>query len=227
MRVPSPNPSQPPIRAEVRPGVWLDSRRALWLADTGVLVVADLHWGYAAVHQSRGNLLPAWGDDELEVRLDALIRDYRPEEMIWLGDVVHAAEGAARAEQFLGAAAIPITVLAGNHDRRWGGASVRSVARGGYFFHHGDGAAVIPPAAIEIIGHHHPAVVLEDPAGARVKLPALVAGAQRLVLPAFSPWAGGSPWAPAEGADEILWAVTPKRVFALPHGRSAANLAAR
>ena len=227
MRAQSSKPSPPPVRVEIRPGVWLDSRRALWLAEERLLVVGDLHWGYADVHRARGNLLPAWGDDELEARLLALVDDYRPGEMIWLGDVVHATEGAGRAERFLRHAQIPVTVIAGNHDRRWSGASIQAVVRGGYFLHHGDGTPAIPPGTLEIIGHLHPAVVLDAGAGARVKVPALVAWPQRLVLPAFSPWAGGSAWSHSGDADEIVWAIAAQRIFALPRGRPAANLAAR
>ncbi|MEO5960605.1 MAG: metallophosphoesterase, partial [Opitutaceae bacterium] len=183
-----------PIRAEILPGIWLDSRLALWLAAERLLIVADLHWGYAASHRARGNLLPVWGDDEIERRLRSLLADYQPAEMLWLGDIVHAAEGAARAEDFLRTAALPIVALAGNHDRRWGRARERTAIRGRFFFHHGDAAPFVPPGHVEVVGHHHPAVVWGDGAGSRIKLPALVAGTQRLVLPAFSPWAGGAPW---------------------------------
>ena len=227
MRVLS-NPTPPtPVRAEVQPGVWLDSRLALWLSNERLLVVADLHWGYAASHRARGNLLPWWGDDEIEQRLHALLCDYHPSEMIWLGDCVHAAEGATRAEAFLRQASTRITPLAGNHDRRWRSAGETSALRGNYFFHHGDASPSPPPKCIEIIGHHHPAVGWGDGAGARLKLPAMVVTAQRLILPAFSPWAAGTPWSTSTAHDETLWAVAPTRIFALPRNNalSAADVA--
>src|SRR5687767_5961637 len=155
---PSPPATSAPARAEILPGLWLDSRLALWLEAERLLVVADLHWGYAASHRARGNLLPWWGDDELEKRLHSLLEAYRPTEMIWLGDVVHAAEGSARAERFLRDSSVPIVHIAGNHDRRWRSAGPQSLARGGYFFHHGDADLRSPDSCIEIIGHHHPAV---------------------------------------------------------------------
>jgi metallophosphoesterase superfamily enzyme len=196
--------------------VWLDARLAVWLHPERLLVVADLHWGYAASHRARGNLLPWWGDDELEHRLRTLVDDYRPAEMIWLGDVVHAAEGSARVEAFLRTAPVPITHIAGNHDRRWRLAGAASATRGNYFFHHGEKAQLRPSHCLEIIGHHHPAVSWGDGAGSRLRLPALVASGGRLVLPAFSPWALGTPWISTPGADETLWAVAPRRIFALP-----------
>ena len=217
---PSPATALPPVRTQVQPGLWLDSRLALWFAEQRVLVVADLHWGYAASHRARGNLLPLWGDDEIESRLRTLIADYQPAEMIWLGDVVHAAEGAARAEAFVASSPVPITLLAGNHDRRWRQARERSVTRGAFFCHHGDVAQAVPAGCREVIGHHHPAVSWSDQAGTRLKLPAFVANPRRLILPAFSPWAAGTPWRDQREADDALWAIAPNRIF--PLGRKAA-----
>jgi uncharacterized protein len=215
MRVPPRVPPPKPLRTEVQPGVWLDSRLALWLAGPRLLVIADLHWGYVTSHRARGNLLPAWGDGDIELRLQALVADYEPAEMLWLGDVVHAAEGAAGAEAFLRSCAVPLTLVAGNHDRRWRGAGARSALRGRFFFHHGDAAPPIPPGCVEVVGHHHPAAGWSDSAGSRLKLPALVASARRLVLPAFSPWAAGTPWTCQPDAGETLWAIAPTRIFAL------------
>ena len=193
---------------------------AIWFAAERLLVVADLHWGYAASHRSRGNLVPWWGDDEIEQRLLALIRDYQPGEMIWLGDVVHAAEGAARAEGFLRQSPVPVFLLAGNHDRRWQAAGVRSVVRSNWFFHHGDASPALPVRGVEVIGHHHPAASWYDGAGTYVKLPALVVAPRRIILPAFSPWSAGTPWRAA--GDEKIWAIAPTRIFPLsqPHAAS-------
>ena len=88
-------------RVEILPDVWLDARRAVWLSRPRLLVVADLHWGYAASHRAEGNLLPIWGDDEIAARLRALLADYRPAGMLWLGDSLHTLAGRAAAEAFL------------------------------------------------------------------------------------------------------------------------------
>ncbi len=216
-----------PVRIEVREGLWLDSRLALWIAAEGLLAVADLHWGYSASHHARGNLLPSWGDDDIAQRLQSLLTDYAPAGMVWVGDTVHAAEGGARAEAFLRETKIPVTLIAGNHDRRWrpANACVASLTRGPYFFHHGDRALDAPAGSLEITGHHHPAVSFHDGAGTRLKLPALVAGPTRLVLPAFSPWAAGTPWNDRLAPGEQLWAIAPSRIFAPPPitGRSRSS----
>lgn len=220
------NPPSPlASRTEIQPGLWLDSRLALWLAHERLLVIADLHWGYSASHRARGNLLPIWGDDEIESRLDALVAEYSPAEMLWLGDVVHAAEGGARAERFVRESRVPVTLLAGNHDRRWRGAGAATARRGNYFFHHGDGAPAVPAGAIEVIGHHHPAASWGDNAGSRLKLPALIASSRRLILPAFSPWAAGTRWNDQLAPGDTLWVIAPNRIFALPRA-GCANLSA-
>jgi metallophosphoesterase superfamily enzyme len=223
MRPASPVSAPAPVRTEVQPGIWLDSRLALWLPAERVVVVADLHWGYAASHRARGNLLPWWGDDDIEQRLRALLADYQPAEMIWLGDCVHAAEGATRAETFLRHTPVPVTALAGNHDRRWRSVGEAFAVRGNFLLHHGDTSRELPPGSIELIGHHHPAVSWADGAGSRLKLPALVVGANRLVLPAFSPWAAGTPWRVSDDCDETVWAVAPTRIFALPRNNRLAT----
>jgi metallophosphoesterase superfamily enzyme len=215
MRLSLQSPSSVPHRTQVQSGLWLDSRLALWVAAQRLLIVADLHWGYAASHRARGNLLPVWGDDEIEARLQSLVSDYQPAEMIWLGDVVHAAEGGARAEAYVRTSTVPITLLAGNHDRRWRQPCERSVTRGAFFCHHGDVAQAVPDGCCEVIGHHHPAVSWSDHAGTRLKLPALVASDRRLILPAFSPWAEGTAWNDQRSAGETLWAIAPNRIFAL------------
>jgi uncharacterized protein len=204
------------LRREILSGIWLDARLGLWLARERLLVLADLHWGYSASHRARGNLLPWWGDDELEQRIRALLTDYQPAEMLWLGDAVHAADGAAAAERFLQSCPVPVTVLAGNHDRGWDLATTRTATRGRFFFHHGDLSQRVPAGGLEVIGHHHPSVTWNDGAGGNIKVPALVATGQRLVLPAFSPWAAGAPWIQPLGPGDTVWAIAPTRIFPVP-----------
>jgi uncharacterized protein len=217
----------------IAPGLLFDARLALFIEATRSLVVADLHWGYAESHRAAGNLLPAWGDDTLEATLRALLADYAPAELIWLGDSLHTARSAprsrARAESFIAASPAPVLVLAGNHDARWSFATAAPVVRDRFILHHGDrplatdflpsATSSARPAPVEIIGHHHPAYVFRDGAGARLKLPALVQSAARLILPAFSPWAAGVAWNERLAPDETLWAATPRRLLPI---RSAA-----
>src|ERR1041384_2852866 len=70
-------------------GLVVDTRRALWLESHRTLVVADLHLGYAWAHRQAGQLLPVSRPDNCLERLSELIDDYRPTQLILLGDIVH------------------------------------------------------------------------------------------------------------------------------------------
>ncbi len=206
------------LRTEVRPGIWIDARRALYFDALGILVVADLHWGYAEAHRAAGNLVPMWGDESIAQTLWQLIADYRPREMIWLGDSLHRVTGRAAAENFLRQAealGLSVQVLPGNHDRGWRLPKQRTLTRENFLFHHGDQRIDRSEGAIEVIGHFHPAVSWYDGAGTRLRIPALVASAKRFILPAFSPWAAGAPWNQNLLPEETLWAVAPTRIFAV------------
>jgi metallophosphoesterase superfamily enzyme len=205
--------ASPTPRTQIRPELWLDARLALWAAGLRLLVIADLHWGYAASHRAEGNLLPLWGDEEIARRLDSLVQDYQPREMLWLGDSVHTPAGRGAAEAYLARSAVPVTVVAGNHDPAWQRTMTAAERRGELFLHHGDTDQAAPADALEVVGHHHPAVSWRDGAGGRLKLPALVASARRLILPAFSPWAAGAPWNSRLTPDDRLWAVAPRRII--------------
>ena len=133
--------------------------------------------------------------------------------MIWVGDSLHDLTGRHAAEVFLKGCGVPTLLLPGNHDRSWAIAREKSVARGGYFFHHGDTALSTPTGSVEVIGHFHPAFSWYDGAGGRVKLPGLVYGPKKIILPAFSPWAAGTPWNSTLADDEELWVISPRRVF--------------
>jgi metallophosphoesterase superfamily enzyme len=204
------------LEAEIRPGWRLSSERSLYLARESTLVVADIHWGYAASHRRVGHLLPRWGDEEIAQRLRRLLEHYQPARMIWLGDSLHTAPSAPVAEEFLAtlSAALEVVVLAGNHDRAWPRAARQHYRMGGYFFHHGDRDCALQPDEIEIAGHIHPAVAWSDGAGLRLKVPALVEGPGRIIMPSFSDWSSGTPWNGRVEEGEKLWLISRRRIWA-------------
>jgi uncharacterized protein len=204
------------LQVEIEPGWWLCSGRALYLVAERTLIVADIHWGYADSHRQAGNLLPLWGDDETAARLRQLLDFYAPERMIWLGDSLHTPRSTNAAEAFLSAHAPRETiVLRGNHDRAWSRIDADHYRLGRYFFHHGDRDFAIEPGLVEIIGHLHPAVSLGDGAGLRLKVPALIHGSRRMILPSFSDWSAGATWNGELAEDEKLWVVSSRRIWPL------------
>lgn len=201
---------------ELEPGLVLDARRAVWLARERALVLADLHLGYAWTHRLAGQLLPLAADDAL-ARLDTLVGEFAPEQLVLLGDVLH---GAPAGEETLAelrrlvleiGGRAPLRIVEGNHDfalaaalRRLG-LSVPLEPRlelGPHLLLHGhtpdDAAAarLLREAAHRggrvIFGHEHPAVQLSDGVATSARCPCFVGGAGALVLPCFTRWSTGS-----------------------------------
>lgn len=204
------------VEAVIRPGWKLSSGRSLYLVAERTLVVADIHWGYADSHRRVGNLLPLWGNEEIARRLQALLDFYCPMRMIWLGDSLHTPSAAPFAEAFLDRmpSEMEVVIVAGNHDRKWPRADRQEFRLGECLFHHGDVARQPEPGVTEIIGHLHPAVSLSDGAGLRLKVPALVEGPRRLILPSFSDWSAGASWNGRLEEGERLWLISKRKVWA-------------
>jgi putative SbcD/Mre11-related phosphoesterase len=201
----------------VADGVLLDGRLALFHQQQGWLAVADLHFGYELSQRAAGRLMPLWGMTSVEDRLKELIGDYRPRQLVIVGDVVHDRAATVEARELIARLAEicePI-VLSGNHDRKLSGVlPLRDSWRTDkFYFHHGHCSSDVSDA-VQIIGHHHPAGSITDGAGLRLKLPAFVQQANCWILPAFSPWAAGVPWEP--DADSRMWLCTPRRILSLP-----------
>ncbi len=193
-------------RWTVAEGVHLDARRAVYLAEGRLLLVSDLHLGYAWAQRQRGQLLPI-GEDDTLTRLNALCTDWSPEVVMVLGDLVHAvASPEGIREAVIGLvrglpASVRLEVVLGNHDVRlesrlmeWGVPLPCAEERreGPSRFIHGH----VPPAEDSSVcwtfsGHEHPALELGDGGTTSAKVPAFLVGDGRVVLPAFSHWAGG------------------------------------
>lgn len=207
-------------RLEIKPGLWLDARRALFLAETQTLVAADLHLGYAWAHRHGGQLLPVSAPEDAPQRLLALIESYAPREVVLLGDIVHRAVAveALQAElcELINTlhARLRLILVAGNHDRHLRrlldecglDLPLQTEHRcGKYLLVHGDARRVenAAPGCV-IMGHEHPAITISDGVATRAKCPCFLLSEEVLVLPAFSSWAAGtsvrahsrlSPWA--------------------------------
>lgn len=200
---------------ELEPGLVLDARRALWLAAERTLVVSDLHLGYAWTHRHAGQLLPLAPDDTL-ARLDALVSEYAPEELVLLGDVLHGfapvEEAFAEIRQLVSeiGARTRLRIVEGNHDvvlpRVFARLKIdveieERIEIGPHVLLHGHSpreaeAAALLAAAQEIggrviFGHEHPAVRLSDGIASSAQCPCFVIGDGALVLPCFTNWSAG------------------------------------
>jgi DNA ligase-associated metallophosphoesterase len=199
--------------------------RALWWPAGGALFVADLHLGKAATFRALGQPVPGGTTRENLARLDALIAQHRPTQLVFLGDFMHAAE--ARTARVLGAlqawrashAAIAMTLVRGNHDHRAGdpppGLGIEVVDEPhllGPFAccHHPQ----THPTHFVLAGHVHPVRKLQGTGGDGVRLPCFVAEPGQAILPAFGEFTGG--WRVDTAPQRRFYAVGGGAVWALP-----------
>ena len=75
--------------------VTCDRAGVLWLPDSGVLVVSDLHLEKGAAFARRGMMLPPYDTAATLVRLGLAITRYNPRLVISLGDSFHDRSGSA------------------------------------------------------------------------------------------------------------------------------------
>jgi uncharacterized protein len=210
-------------RVAVAPNVLLDGRLALFHETERWLAVADLHFGYELSQRTAGRLMPLWGMTSIEERLNELLEDYQPRQLIIAGDLVHDRASSQATEALLARLRqrCEVIALAGNHDRHVARA-IEFAPRWetpDFVFEHGH-CERGKTKRICIIGHHHPAASITDGAGLRLKFPAFIQQEIRRcwILPAFSPWAGGVLW-PDNGESDI-WLCTPRRVLRVSSDRA-------
>jgi DNA ligase-associated metallophosphoesterase len=170
---------------------------ALWLAEEGALVVADLHLEKGSAYARRGQMLPPYDTRETLDRLEAEVARLAPRVLVFLGDSFH--DGAAEARMD-GAEAARLAALAngrklvwvvGNHDadgpRGLPGERAVDLALAGLILRHEPRAGA---QLGEVCGHLHPAAKVRSPRGA-VRRRCFATDGERLILPAFGAYAGG------------------------------------
>lgn len=190
---------------EFAPGLWAHCSAALWMPEDGVAIVADVHLGYAWAQRRRGQLGPL-ADGQVGTKLREMVEELKPEEVISLGDLVHAPRPSREERDVVVMALREITtrtrlrVVRGNHDRAlerdfpelgitmvdsWEGSLVKAF--------HGDRLSHlrINREKRHVLGHWHPTVSICDAAGAVQRLPAFLVTDHFCMMPAFSPFAAG------------------------------------
>jgi len=210
---------------ELEPGLILDARRAVWLEHERALLVSDLHLGYVWTHRHGGQMLPVGIPDDTLARLALLVSEYRPEQLILLGDILHGdtpVEAVLSELQQLIAGLgqqTRLRLIEGNHDVGLKRALHRlgsdlpvelGFMLGPHALLHGHlptrlQAPAYLAAATErrgrlIFGHEHPAVSLSDGIASRARCPCFIVADSALVLPCFTTWStgggGGEPFSP-------------------------------
>ena len=207
--------------------VHLLPERAVWWPHGQTLFIADLHMGKAATYRARGQPVPGGTTQENLDRLSALMAKHSPEQIIFLGDFLHAA--AARTASVMAAlaqwrerhAAVEMTLVRGNHDSRAGDppAALRiAVVDESYL--QGPFACCHHPQLhathFVLAGHVHPVCRLSGGGRDSLRMPCFVAEARHAILPAFGEFTGG--WLVGAELGRRLYLVGGGVVWCLPAG---------
>ena len=199
--------------------------RAIWWPQTRTLFIADLHIGKAATYRALGQPVPGGTTQENLERLSALIVKHSPQQLIFLGDFLHAA--AARTLSVMTAldqwreqhVSVAMLLVRGNHDSRAGDppASLRigvvdePYLQGPFALCH---YPQLHATHFVLAGHVHPVCRLSGRGRDSLRMPCFVAEVGQAVLPAFGEFTGG--WMVGVEAGRRLYPVAGNVVWCLP-----------
>ncbi len=193
--------------------VLLLAQKALYWPRQKMLVIADIHFGKAAAFRAQGVPVPRGTTTENLEALDALMQLHETEQIVFLGDFLHARASHASATVTAMLAwrrrhpALRLLLVRGNHDARAGDPSGtlgieivdEPFTLGTFSFcHHPDVAG----EGYVLAGHVHPVYLLSSRLDS-LRLPCFLVGPQRMVLPSFGAFTGGHVITP--GADEQVF----------------------
>lgn len=175
----------------------LTNQRALFWKQASALILSDLHLGKTAHFRKNGIALPANLIQEDLKRLSKLILHFKAEQIIIVGDFLHAGKN-SEFELFKQWKAqfptLKIILVKGNHDRisnqnllDLGVSEVHHLyEKGGLIFSHEE---IKNSESFVISGHRHPGVILKS-ATKNLKFPCFIVSEKQLILPAFSSFTG-------------------------------------
>ncbi|MCY0093394.1 ligase-associated DNA damage response endonuclease PdeM [Hoeflea ulvae] len=177
--------------------VCCDRAGVLWLPDSGVLVVSDLHLEKGAAFARRGMLLPPYDTAATLARLGEAIARYAPRLVISLGDSFHDRTGSQHLPDCYREQLLALqrgrewSWIEGNHDpdRPTGleGGWCSELHVETLVFRHEPRYGI---ADGEIAGHLHPSARVVR-RGKGVRRPCFASDGKRLLMPAFGSTTGG------------------------------------
>lgn len=203
-------------------GAWVTPRPegALWLEQSGTLIVSDLHLEKASAYTRGGHFLPPYDTRATLTRLTALYAELNPKRVISLGDTFHDRGAAARLDEVDRTTLTALVRgvdwiwIAGNHDpappAELGGIVREEVDIEGVIFRH----EPKPGAKSEVAGHLHPCARVVGASGS-VRRRCFAVDSERIVMPAFGAYTGG-----LNVMDEAFKPLFPGGLYALVMGRS-------
>lgn len=164
------------VLMEILPGIEVIDL-ALYLRDSGALVLSDLHIGFEESLMRQGVLVPRFHYKDIIDRLEQVFSKIKPKGIVINGDLKHEFGAASRQEwketmrlfDYLQRKCEKIVIVKGNHDPALGPLAgkkgiriVSELKLGKILIAHGDSMPKTKGAKVIIVGHIHPAVSLRD-----------------------------------------------------------------
>lgn len=182
--------------------LWLLADKAIFYPAERALLIADAHFGKAAAYRRLGQPVPHGTTDDNVRRLDAMLNAYDCQQLIFLGDFLHAPESHAAATLAALQAwrerhpSLAITLIRGNHDKRAGDPPgelrmevvPEPLLLGPFALQHEPDPH---PSHYVLAGHVHPAYRLYGKGRQRLRLPCFYLQRDVCLLPAFGAFTGG------------------------------------
>lgn len=189
-----------PIELEHTELLLLADKAVYWPAEKALLI-ADIHFGKAAAYRRLGQPVPRGTTEANLQRLDQLLAQHPCQQIIFLGDFLHAPESWAPAtlaqlsEWRARQSGLELILIRGNHDRRAGDPpphlNIRVVAEpmllGPFALQH---EPEPHPTHHVLAGHLHPAFRLQGRGRQSLRLPCFCIGERLSLLPAFGSFTG-------------------------------------
>ena len=170
--------------------------KAMYWEEKRMLILADLHLGKAAHFRKSGVPISEWVHAKDFNRMDSLIQQFNPSDILFLGDLFHSDHngGWLIFQQYLQRqTSIQFHLVLGNHDILPTGEYklhnlliYNTLKVSPFTFTH------IPEDTpyYNISGHLHPAIKMKGKGRQTVHLPCFYFGARQAILPAFGNFTG-------------------------------------
>lgn len=201
---------------------------AVWLPESGDLIVADVHLGKSAAFRARGIPVPE-GETAADLeRLRDLTRSMAAKRLLVAGDLVHAPASLGggfpvRLAEWCESLDCDILLIEGNHDRRAGRIAMETVP----FLDIGGLRVVHDPADLAadqpgIAGHLHPSLRIAASPRSSLRQACFRLRGEQLVIPAFGSFTGSHPLTPEPG--ERYFAALREKLVEIPYELASRGL---
>lgn len=203
-------------------------KKALWIKELEILLIADLHFGKAAHFRKSGIPIPEPIHEADFFTLANLHQQIQPKRTYFLGDLFHSVwnEQWEILNSFL--QTFPETqfhLVKGNHDILHPSVYKQSVLEIHqepfmleYFALSHEPLEIPLDGKLNICGHLHPGVLLRGKARQSVRIPCFFWSGSTLILPSFGNFTGLALVEPKES--DLIWGISGEKVIPILSGTS-------